>query len=311
MSPSSGYKQISQVNSILEWGRLNVDLIDMMMQRLLDLDDQSVLDSVWYNRTITYDGLRIIHRHLMTTNTYQVQIIESVMQRANQRVQHDAEQLVKKRCQDGSSYENQKRSQQRADLFSSLNSGEKDHSHVARHQQVYDKVPGDNHARNRKWMEKRKQKRLARKSLGDFVPDHQFKARRKQDLREKLTARSSSSRSSDTSASRSLGRPMNNSDMTSPSGRSSDSRMEASRSSDRSVSESNSWYKSRAAHQPGTRYYHHSNDQEKDQSRHYRSLRGYEKDNRRYEDNHRYTGPDTEEQEFMTEYDDECYETAS
>lgn len=171
--------KISRVLGVLEWGRLNVNLIDQLMRRLRSLSQEGRTDSFWFKRTVAYDGLRAAHKRVMTFNTIKVQVIEDVIQKARERVQADSEALVKKKEKSLQTEEDVKKkenAQLRADLFQTLRSEDRDTPRVAQHQIVHLRVPGDNYERNKRWSEKRKAKKAAKKSEDGYIPEKKYKS---------------------------------------------------------------------------------------------------------------------------------------
>ena len=171
--------ETSLMHGVLEWGRLNINLIDQLMKRLKSLREKGRTESFWFKRTVAYDGLRSVHKRVMTFNTHKVQFIEEVIQKARERVLTGSEALVKKQkesLQTSEETRKKENTQLRADLFQTIRSEDRDASRVAQHQIVHLKVPGDNLERNQKWSEKRKAKRAAKKNGEGYIPQKKFKS---------------------------------------------------------------------------------------------------------------------------------------
>ena len=183
----------SLVNAVSEWGRLNVSLIEVVMKRLVDISKEGMTDSPWFHRTVLYENLRLIYKRVMNQNTIRVPLIEDLIQKTRDRVQADSDTLVVKNSGlPVISAERQSNNRQlRADLFRNIRSEDRVASRVAQHQAVHDKVPGDNHARNLAWKQKRKERKKRKREQDGklFIPDKVFKPMRKAsfDLRQKMS----------------------------------------------------------------------------------------------------------------------------
>ena len=162
----------SRKSSILEWGRLNVDLIEQLMFRLNKLAEKKMIDNFWFQRTSIYEGLRLIYKRTMNINTFKVQAIEHTIQKRSERIDLDIEHCAKN-LRSGSDQMQENRLK-RVDMMKSVVSKNRDISRVGQHQQVHDKIPGDNTARNRLLAEKRKAKKEAAKLRQGYIPGKEF-----------------------------------------------------------------------------------------------------------------------------------------
>lgn len=197
---------ISLANAVSEWARLNVDLIGLVMRKLKDLSESGMARGPWFSRTVLYENLRLIYRRTTTQNTIRVPYLEELIQKTRDRAVGISDNLAQKamiKSVQGSSAQvqnppqsqrNQQNTQLRSDLFRNIQSDDRESPRVAQHQVVFSKVPGDNHARNLLWKEKRKAKKRAimQQKQNTYLPDKEFQDRKKLsyapvlDLRTKL-----------------------------------------------------------------------------------------------------------------------------
>ena len=143
------------------------------MDRLNDLANKGLTNNFWFENPCIYEGLRLIHKRIAVVHTYKVQAIENVIQQRRDRVCSDARQLVQKREQSNS--DQVVNTKLRRSLFSVIQSEERCLPRTAQHQQVYSKVPGDNRERNRRWLAKRKARKMAAKAKIGYIPPSDFK----------------------------------------------------------------------------------------------------------------------------------------
>lgn len=131
---------------IIEWGRLNVHLIDKLMLRLKMMGEDGKVDNLWFKNTFLYTSLRLIHHRVLASHSHEVPAIEDIIRRE-----------VK------------------------VNSGKNQPCQRMKIPQA-EQVPGKNHARNLKNKAKRLAKKDARKGLPGYISKAKFKRMRDEGL---------------------------------------------------------------------------------------------------------------------------------
>ena len=170
----AGLKQ-SWSNSIVEWGRLNPHKIPHLFQDLRNSPMQA--DSNWMRHPSAYERLKLImHRLLNITEV--VHVIESLLMKREENVLQQEISTLSRKIQ---------KQKLRLARFRQLSSTTANSQRSGIHQRIYNQIPGENYARNKKIRARKevREKHLQKKFGADYMPHYA----RKQ-ARAKITAAS-------------------------------------------------------------------------------------------------------------------------
>ena len=165
----------TKVFGILEWARLNHWNIANLLRSLSCMNMATYPRPFWIEKTFVYERLRLMHYYLYNTHAPTVPSIMAEIDQKHARVVQQEENARDRQLRILSNRD------KRISLINVQTQRNQMHPRpkTGAHQLMYNKVPGDNIDRNRKWRERAQRKQENLKRLGNYIPKKEWKAMKK------------------------------------------------------------------------------------------------------------------------------------